>query len=38
VIIGGLTGAMLITLFVVPIIYMWLGGGGAASAERLSRA
>jgi HAE1 family hydrophobic/amphiphilic exporter-1 len=38
VIIGGLLGAMLITLFVVPVIYMKLGGGGAASAERLSAA
>ena len=37
VIIGGLSGALLITLFVVPIIYLWLGGGGAASAERLSK-
>jgi HAE1 family hydrophobic/amphiphilic exporter-1 len=37
VVIGGLLTAMLITLFVVPVIYVWLGGGGAACAERISR-
>jgi HAE1 family hydrophobic/amphiphilic exporter-1 len=35
VIIGGLTFAMIITLLVVPVIYVWLGGG-EASVERLS--
>ncbi len=37
VVIGGLLTAMLITLFVVPVIYTWLGGGGAACAERVSQ-
>ena len=30
VIIGGLFVALVITLFIVPVIYYWLGGGGAA--------
>lgn len=35
VIIGGLSVALGITLFVVPIIYIWLGGGGAAKRQML---
>ena len=34
-VIGGLSFATLITLFVVPIIYFWIGGGGAAKPDRL---
>jgi HAE1 family hydrophobic/amphiphilic exporter-1 len=37
VIIGGLLIALFVTLLVVPIIYVWIGGGGAASPNRLSR-
>ncbi len=34
VVIGGLLTATVITLLVVPIIYHWLGGGGAARTAR----
>ncbi|HUT77711.1 MAG TPA: efflux RND transporter permease subunit, partial [Polyangia bacterium] len=36
VVVGGLLTATLITLFVVPVIYVWLGGGGAACADRVA--
>ncbi|MFO8072505.1 MAG: efflux RND transporter permease subunit [Polyangia bacterium] len=34
VVIGGLLTAMVITLLIVPVIYHWLGGGGAARTGR----
>jgi len=34
VVIGGLLTATLITLFVVPVIYVWLGGDGGVARVR----
>ena len=31
----GLIVAMFVTLLVVPVIYIWLGGGGAAKPRSL---
>ena len=33
VVIGGLLSATLLTLFVLPVVYSWLGGGRAAAAR-----